>query len=90
MNRADHYNYKKSVVLLAENGTAYSFEIQPEDRPDAAVAAPHIHFIRGSGFVCSVFNSFVVPGCYKLIIHMENQFGSQEVFDIITDKIIEI
>ena len=90
LNRADHYNYKKSVVLLAENGTAYSFEIQPEDRPDAAVAAPHIHFIRGSGFVCSVFNSFVVPGCYKLIIHMENQFGSQEVFDIITDKIIEI
>ena len=89
-NSPDHYNYRKSVVLLAENGTAYSFEIQPEDRPDVAAAAPHMHFVRGSGFVCSVFNSFVTPGSYRLIIRLENQFNPQDAVDIITEKTIEI
>ena len=89
-NSPDHYNYRKSVVLLSEDGIAYKFEIQPEDRPDVASAAPYMNFVRGSGFVCRVFNSFVSPGRYRLIIRMENQFDPQDAVDVITDKTIEI
>ena len=87
-NSPDHYNYRKSVVLLSEDGIAYKFEIQPEDRPDVAAAAPYMNFVRGSGFVCRVFNSFVSPGRYRLIIRMENQFNPSDVMDIVTANII--
>lgn len=89
INTSDHYNYKKSVVLLGEDGTAYCFEIQPEDRPDVAAAMPHLHFVRGSGFVCYIFNDYIPHNKnLHLIVRFENQFDKNDIMDVDTNNTV--
>ncbi len=81
-----HYLYEKSIVLVDSSGTAYEYEVLPEERVDLAYVFVSEHFLFYAGFECFLYNAQLKPGEeYEVFIRLKNRHNPSEVYDMRTD-----
>lgn len=82
----DHYRYSTSLILRAENGDAYEFDVYRDERVDVAYSFPREHFLFYTGFIGYVYDNMLEPGHeYEVIIRLSNRFDPADIRDIVTD-----
>lgn len=87
----EHHRYRTTLILAASNGTAYEFDVQPEERIDVAYSFAKEHFLYNTGFLCYVFDRALGQGMeYDVIIRLENQFDPKDVRDIVTGRKVRV
>ena len=85
------YLYQKTLVLVRDDGIAYEFHVQLEERVDVAYTFVNEHFLYYTGFLCYIYDEMLETGCtYDVVIRLRNNFNPQDISDIKTGYSIEI
>ena len=82
-----HYKYKKKLLLIAEDGSAQSYDVMEEERADVAMSFPKLHYLYDTGFVCCIYkNNLKKETKYKVVLRLSNVFEKDDVQDVVIWK----
>lgn len=80
----NHYQYKKSIILLSKNDKAIEFEVREMERPDVAIIFPQYGFLCIAGVECWILPDLVKANIdYDIILRFTNVFDVSDVKDIL-------
>ncbi|SFP38044.1 Glycosyltransferase, GT2 family [Butyrivibrio proteoclasticus] len=84
-----HYQYKMSLILLNDDGSAYECELPLKERSDVAVAIPEVKFLSKTGFDASFSNSsFEKNRKYSVFLRFVNVVLLDDIQDVRVGELI--
>ena len=83
----NHYKYKKSLLLTAQDGSQLLFDVKEEERVDVAGSFPELHFLYYTGFACNIYKGALEKGMeYDIALRFTNHFDKNDINDVALEQ----